>query len=121
MKTEVFGGWVVLREPDLVPERLRRPVFEKTSAGANFTADGNVSPEALAFFSEFNDLLVVAMVAEWSFENPISLDGVMDLPSKTYDDLRKLVAPFVSKLIPDFGVDVDPKVTIEPSSESVGS
>lgn len=115
MRQEVYSGWVELREPNLVPERLRRPVFEKSIGGQNLVDEGADLDEAtLKFFSEFNDLLAVAMISSWSFDGAVSLESLMDLPSKTYDDIRKIVTPYVADLIPDFGIDVDdPKVIIE--------
>jgi hypothetical protein len=116
MRVDVFNGWIELRDPDLVPERLRRPVFERSADGAKtFDENGDqVSSEVLAFFSEFNDLLAVAMVASWSFGDVVSVDTLQDLPAKTYDHIREAVAPFISKLIPNFGDDVsDPKATTE--------
>ena len=114
MRVEVFSGWLELREPKLVPERLRRPVFEKSVGGQDFIDDSvEVNEQAMKFFSDFNDLLAIAMIKEWSFESAISLEGLLDLPSRTYDDIRKVVTPFVSELIPDFGVDPDPKAIIE--------
>jgi len=122
MRVEVFSGWVQLRDPELVPERLRRPVFEKSADAAAFTDDSaDVNTEMLTFFSEFNDLLAVAMISEWSFDLPVSVDGLLDLPSKSYDDIRQAVAPFIHQLIPNFGVDPDPKVTTASSPESDGS
>jgi hypothetical protein len=113
MRVEVFSGWIELREPNLVSERLRRPVFEKSVSGSSLVEeeDNVVSEETMRFFSEFNDLVALAMIKEWSFEFPISLEGLLDLPSRTYDDVRKAVTPFVNELIPDFGVDPDPKAT----------
>lgn len=114
MRVDVFNGWVELRDPEQVSERLRRPVFEKSIEAANLNTDGDqLDPVAMRFFSEFNDLLAVALVAEWSFNLPITVDGLQDLPSKSYDDVRKAVTPFMSSLIPDFGIDVDPKATTD--------
>lgn len=119
MRVEVFSGWIELRDPDLVPERLRRPVFEKSVAGRNLVQedDANVDERAISFFSDFNDLLAICMIKEWSFEQPISAEGLLDLSGKTYDDIRKTVAPYITKLIPDFGVNPDPKAITENSPE----
>jgi len=112
---EVLSRWVELRDPDRVPERLRRPVFQKSVEGVNVSFDeNNVNPEAMVFFSEFNDLLAIAMVESWSFDSPVSIDGLLDLDKKTYDEIRSLVSPFVQQLMPDFGISPDPKVTTEP-------
>jgi hypothetical protein len=121
MRVEVFSGWIQLRDPELVPERLRRPVFEKSVQGVAFAESDEVNADSISFFSEFNDLLAIAMISEWSFAAPITLDGLLDLPIKAYDDVRNAVAPFIEKLIPDFGVDVDPKAVTEPLNESAGS
>jgi hypothetical protein len=121
MRVEIFSGWVLLRDPDLVPERLRRPVFEKSVEGANLVDSENLSPETMSFFSDFNDLLAIAMISEWSFGDAITTDSLQDLPSRTYDEIRNLVAPLITKLIPDFGVDVDPKAITETLNESAGS
>jgi len=121
MRQDVYNGWIDLRNPDLVPERLRRPVFQKSVEGASLDTDGETPDgEALKFFSEFNDLLAVAMISEWSFDLPIAVDSLLDLPSKTYDDIRTACAPYLEKLIPDFGVDVDPKAITEPLNGSDG-
>ena len=114
MSEDVFNGWVELRDPDLVPERLRRPVFEKSLKASQLAAEVENDPTVLSFFSELNDVLAVALISSWSFGDVISVDTLQDLPSKTYDDIRKLVSPLVSKMIPDFGDDVtDPKATTE--------
>jgi len=115
MRTEVYSGWVELREPNLVPERLRRPIFEKSISGQSLVEDGAELDESqMKFFSEFNDLLAIAMISAWSFDGAVSIEGLMDLPSKTYDDIRKVVTPFITDLMPDFGDNPDdPKVTIE--------
>lgn len=121
MRVEVFSGWVQLRDPELVPERLRRPVFEKSAQGIGVANDEEVTTETITFFSEFNDLLAIALISEWSFDLPITLDGLLDLPSRTYDDVRNAVSPFVSALTPNFGADLDPKAPIVNLEESAGS
>jgi len=112
MRTDIFNGWVELRDPDLVPERLRRPVFEKTIKASQLASEIEDDPTVMGFFSELNDVLAVALIEAWSFGDAITVDALQDLPAKAYDDIRKLVSPLVSKMIPDFGDDVeDPKAT----------
>lgn len=114
MRINVFNGWVELRNPETVPERLRRPVFEKSVEGTKLSFETEeIDADAMKFFSEFNDLLAIALISEWSFDAEITPDGLLDLPSKAYDEIRSAVAPFVEKLIPSFGVDVDPKAITE--------
>jgi hypothetical protein len=122
MRKDVFNGWIELRDPKSVPERLRRPVFQKSIEGASLDFESvDADSKAMEFFSEFNDLLAVALISEWSFDAPITTDGLLDLPSKTYDDVRAICAPFLDELIPDFGVDIDPKVDTDNLNASVTS
>lgn len=111
---EIPGGWVVLRDPEVVPERLRRPLFANSVKMQQFADMEQVSSEALEALSEYNDLLAIAMIQEWSFGGEVTANALLDLPGNTYDAIRKLVAPFVTKLVPDFSVDGadDPKATI---------
>jgi len=119
MRIDVYNGWIELRDPDLVPERLRRPVFESSIKGQSLAqeADNGLTEQSVQFFSEFNDLVAIALIGSWSFGDTVTIDGLLDLPSKSYDDIRKATSPYLTKLIPDFGVDVDPKAITEQSSE----
>ena len=126
MKVNVTGGWVELREPAEVPERLRRPLIQLTMAGVplqpHFEALQNdpssVDPEMFAKFMEYNadfgDVSVLALVKEWSF-GPVTKDSLLDLPSAAYDEIQKAVAPHITALLPNFGVDPDPKATTDDS------
>ena len=118
-QVNVTGGWVILREPELVPERLRRKLVNLSVQGAPLVADleNKKTPESndIEFIEDFNDNLALALVKEWSFEFPISKDGLLDLPGPVYDEIQKLCAPLVRRLMPNFGVDPDPKVTTENS------
>ena len=121
MRVEVFNGWIELRDPELVPERLRRPVVEQSIRATKFAdldmesddLDPSEAGDAIAFFSELNDTLAIALISAWSFDEPLTLDGLLNLGGKTYDDIRREVSPFVSKLLPDFGATDDPKVITE--------
>lgn len=42
---------------------------------------------------EANDATAAALVERWSFEAPVTLDSVLDLPAKVGDALRLAVAP----------------------------
>lgn len=114
MRVEVFNGHINLRDPELVPERYRRPVFEMSAKGAELTADAEIiTAETIAFFSNFNDVVAIAMIESWSFGDTVTLDALIDLPARTYDDIRNAVAPYLTKLMPDFGVNPDPKAITE--------
>jgi hypothetical protein len=124
MRVDVFNGWVDLRDPELVPERLRRPVVQASISAVGLADIDIEAPEnaekvasVIGFFSEFNDLVAVAMLEAWSFDSVISVASLQDLPGRTYDNIRVAVAPFISKLLPDFGVDPDPKAITEPLAD----
>jgi len=115
---DVPGGWVQLRDPKSVSERLRRPIVAKASqlAGAvNEITDNNVSETNLTSMFEFNDLVAIALIEKWSFGDVVSLEGLLDLPGKAYDEIQKIVAPMVSDLMPSFEVTPDPESPTVPS------
>ena len=120
------GAWAHLRDPKQVPERLRRPYASKMQSMAKYkpvfdrikkaaseeekaAITAELPPECIEGFSESNDLMVVALVDEWSFDTPVTIDTVLDLPAGQYDALRTAVAPFLSELMPDYGPSPDPK------------
>ena len=120
---EIGDGWVELRDPKHVSERNRRPIIAKatsmkavadrvTSDDESFTED-----EFLSLYA-FNDLVAVALIREWSFDVPVTLDGLLDLPAGDYDAVLKLTAPLVTELMPSFEPDPDnPDSPTEPSVE----
>lgn len=111
-------GWALLRDPAKVPERLRRPVtslatrlqpqIRALQAVADAERDGDLTADAVDRFEELNDLAIVALVAEWSYDFPISVETVGDLPGDAYDELRRATAKQALALIPDFSPDPDP-------------
>jgi hypothetical protein len=44
--------------------------------------------------------LIIAMVAKWDYDHPVTLDGIGELPGCDYDELRRVVATFVTQLLP---------------------
>ena len=125
MKINVTGGWIDLREPEEVPEKLRRPIIKMSVSGVPFAEDWNdlfENPEnanaesleaMLDYGSRFNDLVAMAFIRQWSFELPISIDALGDLPGKVYDEIANACKPLISNLMPSFEVDPDPKVITE--------
>ena len=74
-----------------------------------------VDEDTISGMFEFNDLLAIALVKEWSFDVPVTLENLLDLPSGSYDAIQKVVAPLLEPLMPSFtpdGVD-DPKALTE--------
>jgi hypothetical protein len=112
------GGWVEYREPENVPERLRREVTKLSTKGAKFSTLAETDPAEMNedelesmtdFMSAFNDSVALALVSAWSFDAPVTKDGLLDLPASAYDEIVKHCTPLVSRLMPNFGVDTDPK------------
>ena len=126
------GRWAELREPDDVTERQRRPIsralrpvrpeiMQRQQDAANLPnePDGKPSPEkakALAqlqydmtddeadAYQNATDHAVLALVESWSFEHPLTMEGLLDLPGKALDALRMEV----SQLVNDLFLDISP-------------
>ncbi len=125
--TAPSGFTFTLRDPEDVPESLRRPIGrvlmrnqEALVAARNTGATPDpTAPDALPAdfdmyaamdrLDEQNDLMVVALISEWSLALPITVENVRGLGKRDYKHLRKLVAPFVSAMLPDYGDDSDPE------------
>jgi len=135
------GAYAILRDPAEVPERYRRPIVaaqlgfasskQALAAAQTFIAtdDQAVSEDArldaaadligagaLSAIDDISDLLIVALVDSWSFSQPITVDGVLDLPSSAYRALREAVEPYLSALMPEFTPNPDPASPTHPSS-----
>jgi hypothetical protein len=114
------NAWAELRNPRTVPERLRRPVTQMMFSIANNQEIQNaendvVNSELVGIYSELNDLVIVARVAAWSFDLPISVDGVLDLPGNAYEVLQEKTVENVLDMIPNFGQSNDPESPTKPS------
>jgi hypothetical protein len=122
-RINISGGWIELRDPKEVPEKLRRPVVEKSVSLQDVVGkdeEGLTSDDLSSLFG-LNDLIAVALVSSWSFEHPVTLDGLLELSGAAYDDILRIVAPKTAELMPNFGVNPDPKALTENSSDLLGS
>lgn len=128
MKHELNDGWVILRDAREVSERHRRPIIAKATSMRKAaekvqseSQDGDeISESEFLALYEFNDLVAIALIKEWSWDLPISLEGLLDLPAKDYDQVLKLTAPLVTELMPKFEPDpenTDPESPTESSVE----
>lgn len=105
------GAWAELRGVNEVSERLRRPVVNLCIRANELGvfdegADGNPSTpstEGLEVVEALQDHVCVALIASWSFDLPITVDTVVDIPGPAYDALRVATAPLFLELMPDFG------------------
>jgi len=128
------SGWAELRDPAAVPVRLRRPVEKMlfdisqsngTEALANNAGNqeqaaaelaANIDGELFSKFNDLNDLLILARVAAWSFDLPITLDSVLDLPAGDYYLLQEATAKDITEMMPNFAQDTDPSSPTLPSN-----
>jgi hypothetical protein len=116
-RINLTGGWVELRDPKEVPEGLRRPVVQASIDAQRFADldEADFTGADMNQLQVLNDLAAVALVKTWSFDSSISLEGLLELPSGAYDELLASVAPKVADLMPNFGVNPDPKAPTEDS------
>lgn len=118
------GAWADLREISEITERLRRPI--KVIAGASAatiarlqgvtTTDDmaalGLSEDEADRFSRLQDATIVAVVAAWSYDLPISTDSLLDIPAEAYDALAVATATVGAKV----AVDVSPTPAPEPGN-----
>lgn len=122
MKREnVNGGWVDFREPEDVPERLRRRVTTMSGRAAQIA--GRLEGEAtqveqadLEFLLEFNDAISICLVMGWSYDTPVDIGGLLELPAHTYDFIVRHGQANIARLLPNFQVDPDPKAPTDNSN-----
>jgi len=111
-RVEVTGGWIEMREPDQVSERLRRPIElafldlsdDVAAAIDPERTDVRLSAADMAILHQANDLAAVAIVESWSFGPAVTVDALVDLPSVAYREILAATAPVALKLLPDFEV-----------------
>ena len=131
------GGWVELRDPDEVPERLRQPLkvasltlgkYPAIRKQAELISEGIQCPPDLAeqAMSEMADgggelafrmaqLNILARVSAWSFGDTVTSDGLLDLPGKVYDQIESLCGSS-DQLAEDLGPSPDPESPTPPST-----
>lgn len=113
------GAWAVLRDPEDITERQRRPLVRlqrRTLMKAATQLAGvdlqnmterealqkiapALSDEDFDALEDIDDLVIVTLVDSWSFEQPVSVDGSLDLPSKTRSALIEEIRPLLSRLL----------------------
>lgn len=113
MHTTLRGGWVQYREPEDVPERLRRRVVQIGAQLATLgerAEAGQVTAEDMELLSQMNDAIAVCLIVSWSWDAPITVEGLQELPVSAYDEIVKYGQTVVERLLPNFTVNPDPKV-----------
>ena len=121
------GGWADIKAPTAVSERNRRPVEKALLAIAQSSAmkdlesptvaDVAATIDSASFdrFAALNDLLIIARVSAWSFDFPVNLDNVLDLPGEDYKTLQEATAEGITEMMPNFSASDEPNSPIKPS------
>jgi len=134
------GGWAVLRDPETVTERQRRPlvrlqrrtIMKSASALAGLDLDKMTPADALTKLAptlsdedfdaleDIDDMVIVTLVDSWSYEQPVTVDGSLDLPSKARSALLEECRPLMSRLLGDTTDEdvLDPDSPTEPANGS---
>jgi hypothetical protein len=114
-----------------VPERLRRPYERvKTRMGVYAADIPQTLPEkeremqagiammkqAPELMDELNDALLLALVEAWSYDVPVTLDGILDLPGPALDILVKKCKELAPRMMTNFEPTQDAASPTVPSS-----
>lgn len=137
------GQWADLRDPKDTPERLRRPVttlqmllardpafsevvkgakgkgvqaLEDIDEAAGLDMVSAMGEESFQRMMDLSDRIIVSRVVGWSFEQPVTLDALMDLPGEVYDKLKELTSDGALDSGPDFAPSTDPESPTVPST-----
>lgn len=134
------GQFAMLRDPEDVSERLRRPFVDTRQAAMAALLASGVKPEEFdaaltgsdeqksqlgvkmlaagmaAGMRDSNDLLIIALTESWSFEKPLAVESLLDLTSKTYNALLDACQKLAPGLDPDFDPNVDESSPTTPSN-----
>lgn len=121
------GGWVAFRDPEQTTEAQREPVMmlaiRASGSGLWPALQGEVSMNTvtdaeLTSISDFSRALAIALIEEWSFEQPVTIDGLKSIPGlKDYRTIIEAAARHRDALMPNFEVDPD---TESPTPASEG-
>lgn len=122
-KIELPGGnWAKLRDPQDITDKQRRPLAklqrllaasdlgdaltqraemgeEVTEKQLNDLLKPVLAGEEWDLLESTSDLLVVALVEEWSFEQPITAESVQNLPGRVSKALRAACDPLLTDVL----------------------
>lgn len=115
MRHEVSFGWVELRDPRMVKDRERKALL-KFAAGMKQDQVEEIG-QALFQVHDFENLFAVTFIDAWSFDEPVTVDGIGDLPWVTRNEITELIAPMWKELFPNFAPDPSEDSPTEPSGE----
>jgi hypothetical protein len=134
------GAHAMLRDPEDVSERLRRPYVDTRQEAMAALLSTGVKPEEFQAalngteqqqaemgvkmlaagmsrgMRDSQDLMIIALTESWSFGAPVAVESLLDLPSKTYNALRAACQKLAPALDPDFDPNPDPDSPTTPSN-----
>lgn len=134
------GQHAMLRDPEDVSERLRRPYVDTRQAAMGALLASGVAPEEFdaalkggdeqkaamgvkmlaagmaSGMRDSHDLLIVALTESWSLDAPIAVESLLDLPARTYSALRDACQKLAPALDPDFDPNPDEASPTTPSN-----
>jgi len=111
-KIDVPGGWIQLRDPKSVKEKVRRPIMGKAASLRSSMQDDSVD---IVGAYELNDLVAIALIEAWSFPGEITTDNLVELDTPAYDAIQRATAPLLNQMMPSFEVTPDPDSPTVPS------
>jgi hypothetical protein len=119
-QVEVAFGWIVLRDPRSVKDRERKAIMAAALGLSEDDMQDMLKRSKSQSFSDahdFENVFAATMVREWSFDEPITPDGLSELSWVTRRDITEAVAPLFRGLFPEFDPDPSPDSPTEPSGE----
>lgn len=134
------GAWARLRDPEEITERQRRPLLRlqrraslkvaphlaNLGAVNTNTADflAKIAPllddEDFNALEDIDDLVIATLVEDWSYEQAVTVDGALDLPSKARRPLIEACRPLLDRLLGETSDDdvVNPDSPTAPANGS---
>lgn len=123
------GNHAILRDPEQTTEAQRRPA-KRASLRLAGISDALRDPSLLATLSDeqadavfsFSEKVAVALIESWSFELPVSVEGLQQIPGeKDYRTLLDATKKHQATLMPEFGPSGDQADPTGDSPESGGT
>ncbi len=106
------GGWVALKDPRHITLRMRGPLVALMS---RVNSQGDDAQAVL--IDEILTVGGVALIAQWSFTEPITADTILDLID--VEDADVLIGPLL-KRVPKTAPTINPDDAADPDSPTAG-
>lgn len=105
------GNHAILRDPEQTTEAQRRPAKRASLRLAGISGAlqdpallSSLTDEQADSLFNFSETVAVALIESWSFEMPITAEGIRQIPGeKDYRTLLDATKKHQAALMPDFG------------------